>query len=112
MTAQRDSDRLYLEYHVTSILLQCRPGMLLVTQIDMESSHEALIKTNADLKKQLDTTNTTLLALQEQISRLTEEGEDIAITGGGASSTESQAAASSSSSQPTSAYNTRSKKGR
>jgi hypothetical protein len=36
----------------------------------MENKHEALVMANADLKKQLETANTALLALQEQIVNL------------------------------------------
>ena len=36
----------------------------------MESSTEAVVKSNAELKKQLDVANANLLALQAQIAKL------------------------------------------
>ena len=69
----------------------------------MQNSNEAMVKSNADLKKQLETANATLFALQEQIAKLTGDN-----TSSGADDTASEA--SSSTSQPVSTYNTRSKK--
>lgn len=153
MTTQRDSDRLYLEYHVsrihniTCMFSLCRllwPTTILSTSslpfafswaflllfststtspdrfsltpqkfrtffyrlLDMERANEELAKSNVELRKQLDTANNTLLAMQEQITKLAGERttarDDESSTGSEASS----------SAQSSSSYNTRSKKGR
>jgi hypothetical protein len=136
VTAQRDSDRLYMEYHVTSILfivLFSFPfpfplfpfpfslssssfprnfTVVLINFADMERSNEALVTSNEELKKQLETISATLLALQEQMAKLTGDSLASMIRADESNTSPFADSSSSSSAQPISTYNTRSKKGR